>query len=166
MPTNNYIVQAGTVTDTTITINIISNTSPTTTAGNRTLTLLFEGGGSGLTQLFHDDGKAPGQFVASVTFSELFPETTYQAYVSGSGASSNVITVKTKIDRNTPRVATQEQWEDLKNHVNEHFLSGSGAPSTTTQGKTGDIYVDESSQEAYICVGKSGSSYVWKQITN
>lgn len=117
MATNNYIVQAGTVTDTTITINITSNTSPTTTAGNRTLTLLFGGSGSGLTQIFHDAGKAPGQLVASVTFDELSPETTYQAYVSGSGASSNKITVKTKIDRNTPRVATQEQWEDLVSKI-------------------------------------------------
>ena len=43
--------------------------------------------------------------------------------------------------------------------------SGSGAPTTSTAGELGKIYIDTSTNEAYMCTAVSGSTYTWKQIT-
>lgn len=43
--------------------------------------------------------------------------------------------------------------------------SGSGAPTTSTVGILGKIYIDTSTVTAYMCVAVSGSNYTWKQIT-
>lgn len=41
----------------------------------------------------------------------------------------------------------------------------SSAPTTSTVGRVGQIYIDTTTETAYMCVGVSGSTYTWKQIT-
>lgn len=43
--------------------------------------------------------------------------------------------------------------------------SDSGAPTTSTVGSLGKVYIDTSTDTAYMCVKVSGSTYTWKQIT-
>lgn len=43
--------------------------------------------------------------------------------------------------------------------------SSSGAPTTSTVGSLGKIYIDTSTDTAYMCVKVRGSTYTWKQIT-
>ena len=43
--------------------------------------------------------------------------------------------------------------------------SNSGVPTTSTVGELGKIYIDTSTDTAYMCVKVSGSTYTWKQIT-
>ena len=49
-------------------------------------------------------------------------------------------------------------------------MSGSSAPTQDTPADYGKIYIDHSTNTAYMCVGiddESGEEvYVWKQITN
>lgn len=45
-------------------------------------------------------------------------------------------------------------------------ITGSSAPTTSTSGDVGKIYIDTSTDTAYMCVNVSGSTYTWKQITN
>lgn len=44
--------------------------------------------------------------------------------------------------------------------------SGSGAPTTSTVGTLGKIYIDTSTDAAYMCTKVNGSTYTWKQITS
>ena len=44
-------------------------------------------------------------------------------------------------------------------------LQGTTAPDTTTVGSIGQFYVDTATSTGYMCVGVSGSTYTWKQIT-
>lgn len=44
-------------------------------------------------------------------------------------------------------------------------LQGTTAPDTTTVGSVGQFYVDTATGTGYMCVGVSGSTYTWKQIT-
>lgn len=43
--------------------------------------------------------------------------------------------------------------------------SGASAPTTSTVGELGKIYIDTSTDEAYMCTKVNGSTYTWKQIT-
>lgn len=43
--------------------------------------------------------------------------------------------------------------------------SASGAPTTSTIGTLGKIYIDTSTDDAYMCVKVSSGTYTWKQIT-
>ena len=43
--------------------------------------------------------------------------------------------------------------------------SGASAPTTSTTGELGKIYIDTSTDSAYMCTKVSGSTYTWKQIT-
>ena len=44
-------------------------------------------------------------------------------------------------------------------------LQGTSAPDTATVGSIGQFYVDTATGTGYMCVGVSGSTYTWKQIT-
>lgn len=44
-------------------------------------------------------------------------------------------------------------------------LSGSGAPTTATEGILGKIYIDTDTDTAYMCTKVDNGSYTWKQIT-
>lgn len=41
---------------------------------------------------------------------------------------------------------------------------GSGAPTTSTTGEKGQIYEDTTNGKVYICTGRSGSTYTWKEV--
>lgn len=43
--------------------------------------------------------------------------------------------------------------------------SGASAPTTSTVGELGKIYIDSSTDNAYMCTKVDGSTYTWKQIT-
>lgn len=45
-------------------------------------------------------------------------------------------------------------------------LQGTTAPTTSTAGNIGQFYVDTAAGTGYMCVGVSGSTYTWKQITS
>lgn len=49
---------------------------------------------------------------------------------------------------------------------NSITVRGNGAPTTSTVGRVGHFYVDDTNLEAYICVDVTGQTYTWKQITN
>lgn len=53
----------------------------------------------------------------------------------------------------------------IESVMSDHILSGETAPTPATPGETGSVYVDTSSEEAYICIKKNDNSYLWKQIT-
>ena len=40
-------------------------------------------------------------------------------------------------------------------------LTGNGAPTTSTEGAIGELYIDSLSGQMYKCVGVSGSTYTW-----
>ena len=44
-------------------------------------------------------------------------------------------------------------------------LQGTTAPTASTVGSIGQFYVDTATSTGYMCVGVSGSTYTWKQIT-
>lgn len=43
--------------------------------------------------------------------------------------------------------------------------TGSGAPTTSTTGTVGKIYIDTDNNTAYMCVSDTGGTYTWKAIT-
>lgn len=43
--------------------------------------------------------------------------------------------------------------------------TGASAPTTSTTGTLGKIYIDSSTDNAYICTKVDGNTYTWKQIT-
>ena len=43
------------------------------------------------------------------------------------------------------------------------LATGAGAPTTATIGVAGQHYYDSSTGKEYVCTGKNGSSYLWKQ---
>lgn len=40
-------------------------------------------------------------------------------------------------------------------------ITGSGAPTSNTQGAIGSLYLDTATGTIYACIGASGSSYTW-----
>lgn len=51
--------------------------------------------------------------------------------------------------------------------LNEKIIAtkASGAPTTSTTGFLGKVYIDSSTTDAYICVDDTANNYVWKKIT-
>lgn len=45
----------------------------------------------------------------------------------------------------------------------KHFIEGTGAPSTSTQGSVGQRYVNTSNGDVYTCKNVSGSTYTWEK---
>ena len=45
----------------------------------------------------------------------------------------------------------------------KHFIEGTGAPSTSTQGSVGQRYVNTSNGDVYTCKSVSGSTYTWEK---
>lgn len=43
--------------------------------------------------------------------------------------------------------------------------TGASAPTTSTTGEQGKIYIDTTNGDAYICVDTTGGTYTWKKIT-
>lgn len=115
---NTYSLVTTNITDTAVDIEVVSATSPSTTAASLTVAVFKTGETGGISQPLSDPGTNSGQIVGTASFTSLAPSTQYT--VTLTGGPNVVTTVKnfaTKIDRNTPRSATQEQWEDLASKI-------------------------------------------------
>lgn len=67
-------------------------------------------------------------------------------------------------DANGGQIATCKFVNDKINAI-PGTLAGTAAPTTSTTGTIGTIYVDTNSGNGYICVNISDGIYNWKQIT-
>ena len=79
-------------------------------------------------------------------------------FLMGKGISNN-LTVST-----SGYVLDARQGKALNEKITP--TTGSGAPTTSTTGIVGKIYIDTATNTAYMCVSDTGGTYTWKQITN
>lgn len=73
-----------------------------------------------------------------------------------------------------PLKATEKQLEKI-NYITDDYLNSTlesyksikntSAPTSSTPGSIGQLYVDTNTGTGYMCVGFSNGSYTWKQIT-
>lgn len=54
---------------------------------------------------------------------------------------------------------------EVKDYAAPHALTGSGAPTTSTVGVVGQMYVNTTDGSIYACTAVSGSTYTWKLKT-
>lgn len=117
---NTYSLVTTNITDTAVDVNVVSTTGPSTAAASLRVAVFKTGETGGITQTLSDPGTNSGQLVGTVSFPSLTPSTQYTVVLDG---GPNVTTTTkyftTKIDRNTPRSATQEQWEDLVSKIKD-----------------------------------------------
>lgn len=117
---NTYSLVTTNITDTAVDIGVISTTGPSTTAASLTIAIFKAGETGGMSQSLSDPGTNYGQSIGTVSFATLTPSTQYIVRLTG---APNVTTTSanftTKIDRNTPRSATQEQWEYLVSKIKD-----------------------------------------------
>lgn len=95
-------------------------------------------------------------------------------------------------DSNTPKTATQGQWEDLASRikssgptvvqvsgasttdvmsqkattdlVNGRVATNAGAPTTSTAGTVGQVLEDTTNGKLYICTSNTGGTYTWGEV--
>lgn len=73
---------------------------------------------------------------------------------------------------NTQYTLSGSQLEDLRNYVKTATTSiGSVAPTTSTAGEVGQLYLDTTNDQAYICTGKTAQgtvpetyTYTWQEV--
>lgn len=68
----------------------------------------------------------------------------------------------------TEHNASGSAHNDIRNLANSKSpkaLVGSSAPTTTTVGEVGQLYINTSDGSIYVCTAVSGSSYTWKLKT-
>lgn len=53
---------------------------------------------------------------------------------------------------------------DSSNSTNKTYITGNGAPTTSTAGAVGEMYVDKSTGAVYVCTGVNGGVYTWTEI--
>lgn len=115
---NTYSLATTNITDTAVDIKVVSTTGPSTTAASLTIAVSKIGETGGMSQSLSDPGTNSGQLVGTVSFASLTPSTQYVVRLTGApNVTTTVQYFTTKIDRNTPRSATQEQWEDLASKI-------------------------------------------------
>ena len=159
------------ITDTSVDIQVISYTSPSTTISNITIGVHKSGETVGATQTLSDPGTNYGQVVGTLTFNSLSPRTQYSTTITG-GTAISLITFKTLASPDTPRTATQAQWEDLASRVdsaNNKIKSNAGAPTTTTVGTKGMLLEDTTNGKLYQCTAidttdPDNPSYTWSEV--
>lgn len=61
-------------------------------------------------------------------------------------------------------LATKEELSQALSNI-DLTKQGSGVPTTSTEGSVGQIYVDITNNEAYICVNADSNNFTWKKIT-
>ena len=67
-----------------------------------------------------------------------------------------------KIDANNKLSA---DYIDSSNSTNKTYVTGSGAPTTSTAGTVGQIYVDTATGKVYVCTSASGGTYAWAEVS-
>lgn len=92
--------------------------------------------------------------------STLAPTTIYNkaGFVTTLDVVNNLVTTSTRLP------LSANQGKVLNDKITPS--SGSGAPTTSTVGELGKIYIDTSTDAAYMCTKVNGSTYTWKQITS
>ena len=48
---------------------------------------------------------------------------------------------------------------------NKTYETGSGAPTTSTVGSVGELYVDKSTGTVYVCISDTGGTYTWEPVS-
>ena len=48
---------------------------------------------------------------------------------------------------------------------NKTYETGSGAPTTSTAGSVGELYVDKSTGTVYVCISDTGGTYTWEPVS-
>lgn len=84
----------------------------------------------------------------------------------GTGYTANNLTTLVVNNTNTSSASSALSAAQGKK-LNDLIIptSASGAPNTSTTGTLGKIYIDTSTDNAYMCVKVSSGTYTWKQIT-
>lgn len=135
---NNYTLQIKNVTSTTADVDIYSATAPSTTAFQSGQIGFFKQSdpSSVFFNSFTDPGTPNGQKVATVYLTGLSPDTEYIVHVQIPFIGT-YYPFTTKISPDTPRVATQGQWEDLASRIKNLSYS-------TSEVDTGGTWIDGS----------------------
>jgi len=86
----------------------------------------------------------------------------------GYGTNSNASTLS--VGFNAASTTDRKNWVLLDGITGQipgerMALQGTAAPTTSTVGSIGQFYIDTTNEDGYMCVGVSGSTYTWKQIT-
>lgn len=93
------------------------------------------------------------------------------AIILGFGANTEEKTFKVALNKTTTRATSEATGlytlldSTGKIPGGRMSLQGTSAPTTSTAGSIGQFYVDTANEVGYLCVGVSGSTYTWKQIT-
>lgn len=70
--------------------------------------------------------------------------------------------LQNKIDANNKISA---DYVDNSNSTNKTYITGSGAPTTSTAGEVGQIYVDTATGKVYVCTSTTGGTYTWTEVS-
>ena len=84
---------------------------------------------------------------------------------SGTGGTLTIISA-TPVDNLTTDWTLYPLSANQGRVLNEKITAtkASGAPTTSTTGFLGKVYIDSSTTDAYICVDDTANNYVWKKI--
>ena len=104
--------------------------------------------------------------------SQLFDTQRYISVNSSDswGAGNNNFEVTANKVKSISSSSTDGQYPSAKcvydalANKQDNSLTGSSDPTTSTQGKLGQIYINTSTQDAFICTS-TGATYTWKQVT-
>lgn len=70
--------------------------------------------------------------------------------------------LQSKIDANNKLSA---DLIDSSSSTNKTYITGSGAPTTSTAGEVGQIYVDTATGKVYVCTDTTGGTYTWVEVS-
>lgn len=91
------------------------------------------------------------------TWQDLFAKVRSVTLTGLSTASDSVVSAT-----DTVLTAIGKLQSQVSKNTQKAYLSGTGAPSTSTVGSVGQRYVNTSTSDEYICEEVSGGTYTWK----
>ena len=93
---------------------------------------------------------------------------TYVTGIHNDGQNATVTNINVGVVDNLTSYSISKALSANQGRVlNEKIIAtkASGAPTTSTTGFLGKVYIDSSTTDAYICVDDTANNYVWKKIT-
>ena len=54
---------------------------------------------------------------------------------------------------------------DSSSSDDKTYQTGTGAPTTSTEGSVGEMYVDKSTGKVYVCTSTTGGTYTWTEVS-
>jgi hypothetical protein len=54
---------------------------------------------------------------------------------------------------------------DSSTSEDKTYQTGTGAPTTSTEGSVGEMYVDKSTGTVYVCTDTTGGTYTWNEVS-